>query len=632
VGSFAQGQQAASLRREVEFNLGNFLVTVPLNESLQEAKQVFDVGLESALCLLHHVSNARLEKPWAHAAIFPRLNGSQGTITSHPHTESWLFVIGTWFHRDGYANGSEMRLLERYLEVGAGPIGEELEGFFVVVLGDGRVRETVVITDVVGSCHCFCRRLAGVIALSGSSLLLASLAPFEIDQIACQEFLRTGIIYEDRTFYNEVRKLGPASALRFGPCADQSTQKYWSVGTIEPESIRGSQAAYTLWNCLTNAAVKISRTFPKPVCDLTGGYDSRALVSAFWAAGIPVATVVSGPEESADVVLSRRLAQIAGLPHQRNPSSQSRTFKEVAEALSFTDGEYDMVEYARILEIHRSMMNHFDISINGSFGELARGYWWELLFPKAGARARLDAKKVGRLRFAATSDDSRLFSPEALLDLESHFACIIERTNTGLFGAPNTQQMDHAYLAMRMQRWQGRIASSTNRIWPCLSPFMFRSVLETMLAIQVRLRRRGLVVRQMLAEFRPDWAAVPLEHGYPAMPATWKSLHRFLPMLEHYGGKAWSKAFGNLGRRRAANATPSDSVPIRLQLWSEDEVHSILDFRTMKLNGLLEAAALRNFLKQSQERSFRFEAEWNRLLSLEYTQRILARAQIKRSA
>jgi hypothetical protein len=344
-----------------------------------------------------------------------------------------------------------------------------------------------------------------------------------------------------------------------------------------------------------------------------------------------VATAVSGPEESADVVLSRQLAQIAGLPHRHNRTHQSRTLKEVAEALSFTDGEYDLVEYARILEVHRSLMHDFDISINGSFGELARGYWWELLFPKAGVYSRLNAKKVGRLRFAGTTEESRLFSPGVLLDLESHFAGIIERTNTGLFEAPNTLQMDHAYLAMRMQRWQGRIASSTNRIWPCLSPFMFRSVLETMLAIQVRLRRRGLVVRQMLAEFRPVWAVVPLEHGYPAMPATWKSLHKFLPVLEHYGGKAWSKAFGNFGRRPIANTTSSDSALIRLQLWSEDEVHSILDIRTMKLNGLLEAPALCNFLKQSRERSFCFEAEWNRLLSFEYTQRILARAQFTKS-
>ncbi len=609
--------------------MGNFLVTIPLNGSSQEAKQFFDVGLESAQCLLRHIPSARIEKPWVYAAVFPRLNGSQATIAADPTTESWLFVLGTWFHREGYANGSEMRLLERYLEVGAGAIGEELEGFFVVVLGDARVRETVVITDVVGSCHCFCRRTARMIALSGSSLLLASLAPVELDAIACQEYLRTGIIYEDRTLYKEVRKLGPASTFRLGRGAKQPTQKYWSVAAIEPESLRGSEAAHQLWNRLTNAAVRIGRAFPRPVCDLTGGYDSRALVSAFWAAGIPVATVVSGPEASADVVLSRQLAQIAGLPHLHHASRQSQSFKEVAEAVCFTDGEYDMVEYARILEIHRSMINRFDISINGSFGELARGYWWELLFPRAGEHVRLDAQKVGQLRFAATTDESRLFSPDVRLDLASHFASIIERTNRGLFEAPNTQQMDHAYLAMRMQRWQGRIASSTNRIWPCLSPFMFRSVLETTLATQVRLRRRGLVVRQMLAEFRPAWAVMPLEHGYPAMPATWKSLHRFLPVLGHYGRKTWSKALGKLGKPQAANAPTPESVPIRLHLWSEDEVRSILDSRTMKLNGVLDTLALHDFLEQSQERSFRFEAEWNRLLSVEYTQRLLAGAQMR---
>jgi hypothetical protein len=626
------GRQATFVRRKGEPNLGNFLVTIPLCEPFQEAKQLFDTGLESARGLLHQVPNATLERPWCYVAVFPRLNGSQATIASDPRTGSWLLVIGTWFHQEGYANGGETRLLERFLEGGGAQIGEELEGFFVVVVGDGRTHEISFITDIVGSCQCFFRRTAGTIALSGSSLLLANLAPFEVDEIGCQEYLRAGVIYEDRTLYKEVRKLGPASVVRFGSGTQQPTQRYWSVSTIQPESIRGPEAARSLWNCLANAAVKIGRAVPNPVCDLTGGYDSRALVAAFWATGIPVATVVSGPEESADVVLSRQLAQIAGLPHLHNASRDSMTFNQVAEALPFTDGEYDLVEYARILEIHRSMTNRFGISINGSFGELARGYWWELLFPRAGEHAKLDAQKVGRLRFAATTDDPRLFSAEARLDLASHFAAIIDRTNDGLFDSPNTLQMDHAYLAMRMQRWQGRIASSTNRIWPCLSPFMFRSVLETMLSTQVRLRRRGLVIRQMLSEFQPAWASIPLEHGYPAMPASWKSLHRFLPALAHYGRKAWSKAFRNFGGHRETNPSHSSSMPIRLQLWTKEEVHSILDFRAMKLNGLLDPTVLKDFLKQSQERSFPFEGEWSRLLSLEYTLRTLQGAQIKHSA
>ena len=40
---------------------------------------------------------------------------------------------------------------------------------------------------------------------------------------------------------------------------------------------------------------------------------------------------------------------------------------------------------------------------------------------------RLDGQKVGQLRFAATTEESRLFSPDVRLDLAAHFASIIER-------------------------------------------------------------------------------------------------------------------------------------------------------------------------------------------------------------
>jgi hypothetical protein len=602
--------------------LGNFLVTIALQESRQEAKRSFDVGLESARKLLGCLPNQTMETPWANIALFPRLNGSQASIANDAQMGSWLFAIGSWFHTHGYSTGDEARLLQRYCEVGPQQLGRELEGFFVLVAGDARFGEVTVLTDVVGSCGCFYRKSDVNTALSGSSLLLASAGRCSMDQVGCQEYLRTGIIYEDRTLYEEVRKLGPALFAQFRVNGELSRQRYWSVNSIATESIRGPDAASRLWSSLTSAAQRIGGAFTRPLCDLTGGYDSRALVSAFWAAGVPVSTVVSGPKDSADVVLSRRLASVAGLPHLHNPSVERTTFSEVAEALPFTDGEYDLIEYSRILQIHRSMMARFDVSINGSFGELARGYWWELLFPRAGARTRLDGGKVGRVRFGATADDPSLFAPRQRLDLGSHFAEIIERTNAGLFERPNTLQMDHAYLAMRMQRWQGRIASSTNRIWPCLSPFMFKSVLETMLAIQVRLRRRGVVIRQMLARFRPQWAAVPLEHGYPAVPATWRTAHKFLPALGHYGQKAWSKVGRKL--QRESSRTPAVSgPPIRIQLWSEEQVRALLDLRTMLTRGFLETQSLQFFLERSQKADFPFDAEWRRLLSLEYTLRTL---------
>jgi hypothetical protein len=607
--------------------VGNFLVTIATIIPGRSAENLFRVGLDSARKLLKHESSAVLEGAESCVAVFARLNGSPVTIASDARTGTWLSSIGTWFHSAGYASGSNVRLLERYLEVGPEKLAQELEGFFVLFVGDPRARETVLITDIIGNCHCFVRPMHQALAISGSSLLLASLAPCELDQVGCQEYLRTGVIYENRTCWKEIRKLGPASVFRFRPGREQTVSKYWHFEAIAPNSIAVSDAARTLWEHLVCAASKVGKVFNKPLCDLTGGYDSRALVAAFWSAKLPITTTVSGAEDSLDVTLSSRLSAIADLPHIHNHPPEAVNFDAVSEALSFTDGEYDLVEYARILQIHRSAMEHFDISVNGSFGEVARGYWWELLLPYVGRRQKLNGSKIARLRFDTAGDPAEIFSPGVRLELTSHFSSIIERCNAGLAHYANTAQMDHLYLDMRMQRWQGRIASSTNRIWPCLSPFMFRSVLETILATDFRLRRRSLLIRDLLSRYAPMWAEVPLEHGYPAVPATWRNLHRFTPILLYYGRKIGLRTAGGLGIRTSVNTSAHRSVPSRLQLWSENPVRAIMDHQTMRLNGLLDAAALQAFLTQSQQENFPFEGTWNRILSLEHTLRVLSSVQ-----
>jgi hypothetical protein len=212
------------------------------------------------------------------------------------------------------------------------------------------------------------------------------------------------------------------------------------------------------------------------------------------------------------------------------------------------------------------------------------------------------------------------------LDVAAHFAGVIERTNAGLAGFPNTFQMDHAYLMMRMQRWQGRIASSTNQIWPCLSPFLFRSVLETMLRTRALLRWRSLLVRKMLARFQPEMAAYPLEHGFPAEPTTWKNFYRFWPLASYFGHKVASKLARTMGVHRAAAEAPVGSrfVP-RLALWREEAVKDLLLPAKMKLSGWLDPVALEAFFQRSQQPGFSFDEQWARVLSLELALRAAGR-------
>lgn len=611
--------------------MGNFLAIVSSGDCQDEADRLFHSGLAVARCIKSQVPSGIVETDWVRAASFARQNGSGTPIVSDSETGSWLLAIGTWFHTEDYGAGAESRLLSRYLEVGPVRLGQELEGFFVIVVGDARTRETIILTDIVGSCHCFARSWKNIIAVSGSSLLLAGLGDFSLDPVGCQEFLCTGIVYEDRTFYREVHKLGPSTVFWFVEGALKAERRYWQITNIAPESLDGQTAVKALGETLIHAAQRVGRLFALPVCDLTGGYDSRALVTAFLTAGVQFATTVSGPATSPDVIISRDLAQVAGLLHlhlvaQQEPAS----FNQAKKALPLTDGEYDLVEYARVLEVHRTLSEHFDISVNGSFGEVARGHWWDLLFPRTGERCKLDAQRLAKLRYAAQSFDASLFPPETRLDLVSHFCNVIERTNAGLFRLPNTLQMDHAYLMMRMQRWQGRIASSTNQLWPCLSPFLFRSILETMLQTTTRLRQRSLLIRRMLAEYQPRLAAFPLEHGYPALPATWKTIHRFWPLPVHYGRKILSKVIRKCGGSWRSSVSRSSCLPARLQLWREEEVRELLYPAAMRLGRLVDTAALGDFLRYSQRQNFPFSDQWTRVLSLEYTLSVLEHAKADR--
>jgi hypothetical protein len=608
--------------------VGNFLVVIPAKDAVSGAETIFRNGLIAAREIRNQIPRSTVESDWAFAASFPRQNGSGGTFVTDPSTGSWLLASGTWFDSEGYSSGSELQLLRRFLDANGSALGRELEGFFVLIFGDARTREVVVLTDIIGSCQCFQRSFQDGIVLSGSSLLLASLESCRLDLTACQEFFCTGIIYEDRTCYQEVRKLGPSRAFRFLEGAKKSEEQYWRTTNANPESLRGDTAVEALWEGMTRGAKRINGLYANPVCDLTGGYDSRALVAAFLEAPACFATAVSGADHSADVRTSRGLAHMLGLTHLHSKPMKQISFAQVQSCLALTDGEYDLVNYTQILEVHRGLSAHFDVSINGSFGEVARGYWWELLFPRIGARGPLDARKVAQRRYAAYGFDSSIFPPAVRLDLIDHFIGVIERTNTGLFDLPNTFQMDNTYLMMRMQRWQGRIASSTNQIWPCLSPFMFRSVLEIMLAARPMLRWRSLMIRKMLAKFSPRMADYPLEHGFPAEPATWKNFYRFAPLATYFAEKVLHKTGGRFARRRATKSDEGSFDP-RLQLWSDEQVKELLRPGNMELAASLDSSALSNFLARSQQEEFALGEQWARILSLECALRAAKHARQK---
>jgi asparagine synthase (glutamine-hydrolysing) len=491
-----------------------------------------------------------------------------------------------------------------------------LEGFFVLVFCDPRSGEVFVVTDLMGSRHCFMRVVGDCVALSTSSLLLAALNEVTPDPLGCEEFLRAGAVYEDRTLFREVRKLAPGTVSRFAGGKLVDSIRYWRMSDLDPEAFDGEEAAQSLGERLIGAAEQITAVYRRPVCDLTGGYDSRSVVGAFLNAGGEFETTVAGYDSDPDVVISKGLSKLIGVANRHFEPEAVVTTEDLKGALRLTDGECDLIQYARVRSLHQKLSSEFDVSVNGSYGEIARGYWWNLLFPNTGKREQLDCRRLAEKRYAAEPSSPYLFPPGEGLDFVGHLALIIGRLNRGLDGWPNTAQMDHAYLMLRMQRWQGRIASATDQIWPCLSPFMFRPVLEAALQTTVRMRKQSRLVRSLMAMLHPQLAAYPLAQGYPAAPLTSRSLPRFVPMVWRYAERAWDRTKEKVFSRPFDLTGPK---PDRLSLLDDEEIRETLNPAKMKLGQLLDPLRLRDFLESSQQVRFGFDAQWRRVLATEMT-------------
>jgi hypothetical protein len=560
---------------------------------LGRASEIAFGGMHQALAGQHRTATARV-------STFARQDGTGGGLAIG-HGDAWLAAIGTWFHEDGLASGQEAELLQLIHERGLERVAGQLDGAFALVCSQANGVVSAV-TDLVGECRLYAHRTdEGWWLLSGSSLLLGALTGSDLDLVAAQEFLYTGVIYEQRTLFASVERLRGASVFHFGPTERRVTPTW----TPTPAASLGADAAAdALHEALTGAAARIGARFDRIACDLTGGYDSRAVIAGFAAAGVPVGTTVRGEPMDPDVLIARRIADHLDLPLRHYPTATPSIEDLFDSATLLTDGEYEIEEYAGIAALHHDLSQSYEVSVNGSFGEMARGYWFELLGSSASRPGALDAERVARARYATGSWDTGLVRPDLRLQLADHMTGVVRRATTGLEELPQGSQMILAYASVRMSGWQARIASSTNRIWPCLSPFLFRSVFELPLRANVSAVRNGRLVRRMLQRNAPELARFQLADGHPAELLGWDNAHRFLPHLARIGGKVLSRLTRPL--RSRAGAASSASAPA-------------LEPLSSRLQGVdfIDAEALERFEADAAEAGFGYHDQRLRLRTLD---------------
>jgi hypothetical protein len=577
---------------------------------------------------LHGIAPAaRQEADGLALAAFPLASG--GAALTGPTAEGLLGAeVGLWF-RDELPGRPELAPL---LPALLGPDAalpdalRGLDGYFALAAADPAKGELAVLTDRGGALHLYEAGVGGVRAIATSALVLAALFGAGFDRTGVRDFLATGTVYGNNSLFAGVTKLEAATLYRFRDGAPAGETRWFAIETLYHGGPTPPGHSAQLAEGMQETVRRLLAICERPVLDLTGGYDTRNVLATTLSLGAKPVAITVGAPDSRDVVAAKRIAATLGLTHRHYIPGRDLpelSFADLEAAVQLSDGEISALEYGSVAAFQKRLAPEFDLNINGTWGELCRGYWWDALFPWVGRRGAFDARDFAAKRFAVDGWADRMMQGLHRDTLLDRFTAEVERVTSRLGGYPNTAGADACYYSMRMQRWGGRIASSTLRIRAFGSPFFFLRTMTPALSAPLATRFGGRMAAQLVERLHPQLASLPMADGYPALPVRLDTAHKFAPLAVDLAQRASRKIVNKL-RGHAPVHVPG-AVAQGWDMRDLPEIAAMLDPASLRTRDLYEQAALSGFLEAARARQPIEKAQLGRIVTLELAARALAR-------
>ncbi|MFQ5783917.1 MAG: hypothetical protein ACE5H8_03735 [Alphaproteobacteria bacterium] len=406
--------------------------------------------------------------------------------------------------------------LGRSLEDDPGPLLREMAPPFSLVWSSQRTGETCVQNDALGQTQLFAYRDCRIWALTNKIAALKALGISpepEPEQwaIRCTQ----GWFPLDMTGFKNTRFLGPSTRLRLDHGGvHESTYDVLSEW-IHPESVSRDDCLELARTSLLSQIREVMPLWERPSAGLSGGWDSRAVVSSLRIMDADFSVRVKGQPGKYDVALARELARIAGLDLEVRgayglPPDQAEDLRRcISRALRWQTGYMWSEE-------HKSFLwekGHLDggvVNVMGQHGEIGRGVYEG----KLKATGIDEDTYEDRLVAFLTKDVSTLLRKELLTRIGEIIRYAFRQSDQYDLGGP--ARLDFFHLFERTRRYNSASVSAQTGL--VFSPFLNPDYIRATCAYRAgggAFYERGTELnpfhRHIIAWNAPEWMNVPYE-------------------------------------------------------------------------------------------------------------------------
>ena len=347
-------------------------------------------------------------------------------IASDDQTGVLVAVDGEFV--DGQAmsgDAAAQELLERYLRQGA--TVQPPDGWFAAAIWDPRVRAFFLLTDIGGRRPLYVARDGRRILVAGELKALAAAGlRCELDVVAWAQLLAYEFTLGEQAPLAGVKLVPASSTLELPLAGEARLHQRWRF-RLEPAPNGDTRELAEELRRLTASAVA-ERLDDNTVLALSGGLDSRTMLSALVSSSRELLLVSYGVPGSDDLRLAEAVADAAGFPHRTLPLEPGYLTRGAEESVWLAEGSIRCL-HSHHLELRRVRDTDAARAVLMGFAGDAvfRAYAWSAKSGEANLPAALHGNLAG-----CVSDDlvDTLLTPAfaksvrgvALDSLREHFA------------------------------------------------------------------------------------------------------------------------------------------------------------------------------------------------------------------
>ena len=256
---------------------------------------------------------------------------------------------------------------------------EHLHGEFCVVIIDPTKRRVIIASDAIGSHPLYWRHGREGFGFSSdlSATLFAGRSARRLDLRAVADYLTLGSLLGSRTLVQDVSLLPPGTLLEYDASRDSvSLRQYIDVAEFfRNKSNNKERYLESVETEFQNAVTRALNSVQPVGLALSGGLDSRAILSASGTRARGLETYTLGIDGCADQVIAERLARIAGTKHRffcLNEEYLRDFLPNMSRMVSMTDGMYVSHGLTEMLALQFLEETGIEVLLRGHGGELAK--------------------------------------------------------------------------------------------------------------------------------------------------------------------------------------------------------------------------------------------------------------------